>query len=229
MQSVSSELAVLTPATLQQRCHARHPNQPAEEWYCWELFRRAITERNEHCWAAILDEFRGLVRSWLGRSPQAAHLTAEELDELEMLAFSKLWQFYTEQKLREAHGLAPILKYLQLCTTTCLQEIGRVNQHRLVEVSLHEQLPQTILPNVAEATIAAMQSASLWAVVEANCLNEAERIIAHLALIDGLKPAEIVAEAPTLFADVQEVYRVKRNLLARLAKSNELRALNSDQ
>ncbi len=224
-----SELGLLPPALLHERCHARRQSHPAEEWYCWELFRRAITERNEACWAAILDEFRGLVRSWLSRSPHAAHFTADLLDDLVVRAFTKLWQYYTAQKLSEARSLAPILKYLQLCTTTCLQEIGRANQNRPSEVALQEHLPQTILPGVAEATLEAMQNAKLWAIVEAVCLDEAERAIARLALVDGLKPAEIVAEAPTLFADVQEVYRVKRNLLTRLANNNELRAMNSGQ
>jgi hypothetical protein len=41
----------------------------------------------------------------------------------------------------------------------------------------------------------------------------------------GLKPREIVARWPHLFEDIQEVYRLKENILKRLRRDGDLEAL----
>ncbi len=59
--------------------------------------------------------------------------------------------------------------------------------------------------------------------IDAELHDEAERLVAHLCLVLDLKPREVSARHPDRFADVADVYRVKRNLLERLRRSPAIR------
>ena len=59
--------------------------------------------------------------------------------------------------------------------------------------------------------------------MEAELLDQAERLVARLCLVLDLKPREVYERHPDRFADVADVYRVKRNLLERLRRSPAIR------
>ncbi len=59
--------------------------------------------------------------------------------------------------------------------------------------------------------------------IDAELHDEAERLVAHLCLVLDLKPREVYERHPDRFADVADVYRVKRNLLERLRRSPAIR------
>ena len=55
--------------------------------------------------------------------------------------------------------------------------------------------------------------------VEREMRDEAEQLVARLSFVAGLSPREIRARHPDRFADVNTVYRIKRNLIDRLRRS----------
>ena len=59
--------------------------KPYDPWHCYELFRRALVERDEAAWAAIYKQYQRLVRFWIGTS-------GDDADALVNQAFAKLWQ-----------------------------------------------------------------------------------------------------------------------------------------
>ena len=59
-----SGLEYLTPVQLHDGCKERKPNN-SHESYCFEMFRRAIVEKSEHCWALIYQQYERLVCEWI--------------------------------------------------------------------------------------------------------------------------------------------------------------------
>ena len=49
--------------------------------------------------------------------------------------------------------------------------------------------------------------------------NERERRLAYLLYHCGLKPREIVRFCPQVWSDVQEIYRLRRNIMERLLRN----------
>src|SRR5438552_2668145 len=44
----------------------------ADDSFCLEVLRRAVCERHDAAWEAVLANYRGLVLSWVGQHPVAA-------------------------------------------------------------------------------------------------------------------------------------------------------------
>jgi hypothetical protein len=65
--------------------------------------------------------------------------------------------------------------------------------------------------------------AELWRLISSVLKNETEQILMHLTLEIGLKPREIQAQRPDLFADVKAVYTLTRNIYDRLGRGAALR------
>ncbi len=59
----------------------------------------------------------------------------------------------------------------------------------------------------------------LWEVIESLLQNERERRLAYLLYHCGLKPRDIVRYRPEEFSDVQEIYRLTRNIMERLLRN----------
>ena len=57
-----------------------------------------------------------------------------------------------------------------------------------------------------------------------DAAGEQERLLVCLMYVHGLKPSEVCAGYARLFPSVEDVYRVKRNLLERLRRNRRLRA-----
>ena len=65
----------------------------------------------------------------------------------------------------------------------------------------------------------------LWQVVNNCCHDERERLLARLSFVSDLKPGEILERHPDLFADVAEIYTMRRNLKNRLWRDKALQTL----
>ena len=64
----------------------------------------------------------------------------------------------------------------------------------------------------------------MWEAIARELQNEAEETVVHLSFARDLKPAEIFERHPELFASVEDVYRIRRNVLDRLRRSANVRA-----
>ena len=60
--------------------------------------------------------------------------------------------------------------------------------------------------------------------IAAEVQDEAERRVAYLCFVLDLKPREVQERHPELYATVDDVYRIKRNLLDRLRRNPAIRA-----
>ncbi len=112
----------LTLDALVRRCAAENDcfrrNQPSDPRYAYELFRRALVERNDDAWAALYELYCPLVEHWV-RKNTAFEASGEPSEALVGEAFARFWQAIPRQALHavpQRSGAAPISPALhQLC------------------------------------------------------------------------------------------------------------------
>jgi DNA-directed RNA polymerase specialized sigma24 family protein len=98
----------------------------------------------------------------------------------------------------------------------------RSRQGRQYEETLDslEQEPSGHDP--AEDVVSSLSAQNLWQVIQEELNNEDERVLLYLAYVQGMKPSEISRDHGRLFPTVDDVYRIKRNVLERLRRNRRL-------
>ena len=218
-----SEWSDLSISDLSRIC-GRHMSHAAADvhaaGHCYELFRRAVVERDDTAWQAVVSIYRRLVLYWLG--PHADEDTLQEV-------FLRFWQ---SQRHRNSPfttrfpNIGAVMGYLKQCAITVRIEAKRAQEReqRLRERVCQATVLETIVvieedeylrddrPDIREAVLSRVQ-------------GEKERVVFEETYRRGLTPREIQARRPDLFPTREAVYRVKENLLKRLRRDEELRKL----
>src|SRR5262245_61043423 len=95
----------------------------------YELFRRAITHRDEHAWAVIYTLYRPLLIAWAQRF--GAQVTiGESCEDLADEAFTRAWQALAPAGFRQFPNLASLLAYLRRCVSTVVIDHARAQAAR---------------------------------------------------------------------------------------------------
>lgn len=193
--------------------------------YCYELFRRAVFERNEHAWERIYAQYRSLVGSWVTRHT-SFHQTGEEVDFFINRAFEKLWSALTPDRFEQFPDLKSLLRYLQMCVHSTIIDFTRsMEGSQVVHFDDHPGLEKQAQDvTFDEMAAKRLDRKGLWDMLLARVKDEQERAVLHDSFVLDLKPRELYARHSKLFASVDEVYRVKENLLARLRRDTEVQA-----
>jgi len=187
-----------------------------------ELFRRAIAERDEAAWAAVISVYRDLLVGQAGR--QLVRKLVDEDDRFCVdRAFQRFWNATRPEAMQEFADLASVLKYLKMCLGCVLLDEARVRRRQpwvsLDEVPEHAQASA----DAAAAAVEQVARRELWQAINAELRDETERLLTRLSFVAGLTPREIQARYPDRFASVTDVYRLKRNVLDRLRRSPAIR------
>ena len=219
-------LGELSIADLARRCADETlrfvHREPRDDAYCFELFGRAVVQRDDAAWAAIMAQYRGIILAYVGQHSSAS-LLREPDDYWVNRAFARFWSAVGPDRFGQFPDLPALLKDLKLCVHSVLMD--ELRTRRAPPASLDEvpeATPST--SNDEHALIGRLSSEQLWRAILDELQNEAERVVAHLSFTRGLKPGEIYDRHPRLYADVSDVYRVKRNVIERLRRSPEIRA-----
>lgn len=203
--------------------HRFNNHQPYNQQYSYEIFRRAIVERDEESWADVYASYGPIVYGWILRN-SAFPLTGERTDVLTNMVFVRFWRAVTASNFADFPTLPALLGYLRRCTECVVIDSARSYQRmRTLPTDVSETIPADELPE--KETIDRMLRHDLWETISRLLCCEAERIVIHCAFCEGMKPREIQAAYPHLFADVTSVYSLKRNVLERLSRNSELRRL----
>lgn len=192
--------------------------EPYAERFCLELFRRAITRRDEAAWSAIYAQYAGSVRRWLGAWPG-------ELEEGVAAAFERFWQALDGEKFARFGSLAAVLQYLKMCACTARLDRARSARSSAADEPLDAVYALPSADNVEETVAGQIEAAGFWQTVRACLADERDRRVLYLSYVIGLSPRDICARHAAEFSDVTEVYRLKRNALDRLRRAPALRAL----
>ncbi|GAC1322294.1 MAG: hypothetical protein NVSMB2_19540 [Chloroflexota bacterium] len=193
-----------------------------DDRYCLEIFQRAVVDRDDAAWSAILQQYSGIVVAYV-----AQHTAASEMEHSPDYwinrAFQRFWSAVGPERFGQFPDLASLLKYLKLCAHSVILDEVRARRARIA-VSLDE-VPETFSTTAsAERTVLSESNREhLWTVVLDEVSDEAEYQVTYLSFVRDLKPGEIYDRRPELFDSVADVYRIKRNVLQRLRRSARVR------
>ena len=220
------DLPHLTLAGVAHRCaqeserfFRRLSNDPR---YCFELFRRAILERSQEAWELVYAQYHALVLKWAALHP-ALSATVEEPQYFVNRAFEKMWLSITADKFVCFPDLKSVLRYLQMCVHSVIVDSARRAEQSRVEASTEEEYEsREQCPSVEAQVLERMQRQALWESLNSRLRNEKERRVIYGSFILNLKPQELHAAYGETFQDIEEVYRIKQNVLDRLRRDQKL-------
>jgi hypothetical protein len=223
-----SILTRLDPATLAQICAAQSERfrrgQFSDPSYAHELFRRALVERDQAAWEHLYDQYRGLIERWV-RQQAAFDTSGECSNNLVDEAFARFWHAVPPERFDRFPNVAALLRYLQLCASCVVIDSARAQTAARIAAEKLSSINHTHQPSPEEEVIERFRCEQLWHYIATQLSSEAEWVIVYDSFVNGMKPAAIYCAHRELFASVNEIYNLKRNLLERLGRDPELRGL----
>ncbi len=213
---------------LMRRCATEserfYRGQQHDTSFSYELFRRALVDRNESAWEYLYQHYSGLVEGWVRRS--GAFVSSGESSEFFVVgAFTKFWRAITPERFDSFPTLASLLHYLQLCATSVV--IDSVRAQSWAEMLPEETINPSAMPQHSpdEEAMNRVQREEFWRFIDAQLNSEVERVVVYYSFVLGLTPRAIYAKRQDLFTSVNDVYNVKRNVLGRLSRNHQLRQM----
>jgi DNA-directed RNA polymerase specialized sigma24 family protein len=210
----------------QQRVDYRHgsvTHQSAlNDAMCYDLFRRAIEQRDADAWADIGRNYRGLLAAWAAQS-SARSMIAEPPEDLADQAFARAWAALSSAEFSAFPHIASLLAYLRTCVRATVIDHARDQAGQQRAVQSIESAGVSAAPE--QAVLEELDRTELWQLIMDITHSLQEQIIVRECLVYALPPRTIQARHPDMFADVMQVYRVKRNLINRFQRNRELQQL----
>jgi len=189
---------------------------------CYDLFRRAIEQRDADAWADIGRNYRGLLAAWAAQS--SAHgLIAEPPEDIADQAFTRAWAALSSAQFSTFPHIASLLAYLRTCVRATIIDHARDQAGQLRAVRSIESAVVSAAPE--HAVLEELDRTELWRLIMDMTKDLQEQIIVRESLVYALPPRAIQARHPDMFTDVMHVYRVKRNLLNRFQRNRTLQQL----
>lgn len=232
--STHSELRALSLNAIRFRCAEESERffsrQKHDPRYCFEMFRRAVLNRDELAWECVYTQYLPLVKGWVERHSLFPAVD-EESQYFVNWAFEKMWVVLSPEKFHRFPDLKSILRYLQMCVHSALVDYMRAREQAALltdEVGEDTELENPDDIPVEEQVFSRSQAESLWSMLDSRLKNEKERRVVYGSFVLALKPGDLLIQFPYVFQDVNEIYLIKENILARLRRDGELREfLNS--
>jgi DNA-directed RNA polymerase specialized sigma24 family protein len=185
----------------------------------YDLFRRAVQERDADAWATIASRYRRLLIAWAARCP-AAHAAEEQCEDLADRALARAWAALSPERFATFPSLSALLAYLRICVTATAIDAARI---RMAHERAVEHAERADPVSIEQAVLERFDCAELWCIVDGLVKTEAERVVLVERFVQGLPPRDILARHPALFADVTAIYGAIRNLCERLRRNPDLR------
>ncbi len=190
--------------------------EASNDQYCLEIFRRAMIEGDNVAWEFLIERFHDYMLSLFRR--HAKREAASRLDSPENYvarAFERFWMSTVHHQQLQFTTLAAALTYLRNCLNGAILDTLRA----------YSRSKETSLPDPAFAESLAVEDQDdgqeLWQIIQSLLVNEREQRVAFLLFHCNLKPREIVRHCTAEFSDVQEIYRLRRNIIERLLRDSD--------
>jgi hypothetical protein len=224
----NTDAAGLPLQSLAERCHQETllflQKLGHDPRFCYELFRRAIVERNEQGWELIYIQYTAatpLLVHWVERHGSFAS-SGEDAMFFVNRALERLWMTITPERFQSFPDLKSVLRYLQMCVYSAVTDYVRATPPPAV--ALDEMMSAASIPQSGEE----LEKQELRAMIDARLNDDKERTALWNRYDLGMKPAEIAERFPDVFTDVMDVYRTLQNIIARLRRDNNLRRFLGD-
>jgi len=192
--------------------------------YCFELFRRAIRENDQYAWEIIYDQYQSLVSGWV-KHHSGFDTSGEEVQFFVTGAFAKISSILTSEKFDKFSDLQALLSYLKMCVHSVITDYNRKANQANLQVSFEEiQIDiKTSAPAPESKVLDKLDSQTLWIRLSEKLHDKKERLVMQGVFVLALKPRELCDYYEGTFENVEEVYRIKQNIFARLRRDSEFR------
>jgi hypothetical protein len=226
----AADVRRLPTETVARRCRTEAGRfargQAHSDVYALELLRRALNEDDVMAWRAFATQYRGLVLASVRRH-RAFALLREDQDFWVDRTFERFWSAAGRDRLDRFPRLRAVLRYLKMCAHSVLMDEWRAR--RPTQCVRLEATPdaRAQIENVESTVLGEVAAHELWQVILAELPSEPERLVARLSLSGGMSPHQIQRRYPDRYADVAQVYRVKRAAFERLRRSARVRAFRT--
>jgi len=199
-------------------------HQTHDTRYCFELFRRAIRENSQSAWEIIYDQYQSLVTGWV-RQHRGFESSGEEAQFFVTGAFGKISNILTPEKFDKFSDLQSLLSYLKMCVHSVIIDYIRISDRANLQVPFEELKSNVEADNPApeKQVFDKLDNQSFWAWINERLNDEKERLVIHGIFVLALKPRELCNHFGSVFSEVEEVYRIKQNVMARLRRDSEFR------
>jgi hypothetical protein len=189
--------------------------------YAIELLRRAFAG-DLAAYSAFLTEYRWTVVTWIRR--HRSYGLQEDDDYWVECTFERFWRTVHKRGLDCFPTLATIVQYLKLCAHSVLMDAARARQADRLVGPIDVKATNTPGEQMDESILGELVARELWTAIESELKSESERQVADLSFVWGLTPREILNRRSDLYASIGDVYRIKRNVLERLRRSDAVQA-----
>lgn len=199
-------------------------HQSHDPRYCFELFRRAIRERDQAAWDMVCLQYQPLVAGWV-RQHSRFEASGEEVQYFVNGAFGKIAVSLTPDKFGSFSDIGSLLRYLKMCVHSVIVDYNRLTEQASFDVlddAAQEESPD---PSPEEQAMDRSYRQALWDLINTRLQDEKERSVIYGSFVLALKPQELYDLFRNLFSEVDEVYRVKQNVISRLRRDPEFRKL----
>lgn len=192
--------------------------------YCFELFRRAIQQRDQPAWESICLQYQSLVAGWV-KQHSRFEASGEEVQYFVNGAFGKIATTLTPDKFGGFSDIGSLLRYLKMCVHSVIVDYHRSAEQERFQAL--EKVSQETAPDASseEQAMARVFQQTLWNLVKGRLQDEREYSVIYGSFVLALKPQELYDLFRNLFRDVDEIYQIKQNVLFRLRRDLELRRL----
>ncbi len=190
--------------------------EPCADIYGLELLRRATFQDNQEAWVWVQHCFGGMVRGLLRRHPQRKVACRLESDENYVAqTFERFWRAIAFNQQVQFNTLAAALQYLRASLNGAILDTLRVHA-RPGEISLPGP-GEPGEPLVEDDT----ENGEIWESLQLLLINPREQRVAYLLFHCGLKPREIIRFCLQEWSDIQEIYRLRRNIMERILRNTD--------
>lgn len=185
--------------------------EPYNEQYYVEMFRRAIVQRDLPAREVVQQLFYEKVLCWMRAHPlreATAYFDNEENGVTQ--TFERFWQATAQTQKLEFSALTAILHYLWVILNGIL-----LDRQRAYSLSQQVALKEPGRPGESHVD-QSTDSVEAWQLLQRALPNVREQRLAYLLFHCGLGPREIALQCSQEFNDEHEIYQLRRNIMVRL-------------
>lgn len=197
-------------------------HQTHDPRYCFELFRRAIGEQDQPAWDRICLQYQALVAGWV-RQHSRFEASGEELQYFVNGAFGKIAVSLTPEKFGGFSDIGSLLRYLKMCVHSVIMDYIRLTEQERFAPLEDASEEGSSDPSPEEQATDRSEQQALWELIHSRLQDQKERAAIYGSFVLALKPQELFELYRNVFSDIDEIYRVKQNIISRLRRDPEFK------
>jgi hypothetical protein len=176
--------------------------------------------------AGIYTLYSHLVSSWILRYAVQTHLSQEDVASLINASFATISRSITAERFGDFSSIEQLLAYFKLCVRSVVfDELRREGPRKLREQSIEAIEDEPLFDDPAETVAAELEVGEFWRIVGCALSGTDERLVVQQICLLGRSPRELQQCYPAVFPEVTDIYRIKRNIMARLRRNHQLLGL----